>query len=133
MAKAECNVCGEVIKAGLRLKIGQRLSCPACKAVLEIVGLDPLELDWLYFDHSVDEGDYLQIRKARLAECPLCRCEFNIPQKLQLGQYVLCTSCDVELEVAWLDPIELSWPYGDGYQYNRGFRDDFDYIANDVA
>lgn len=131
MLASECPLCGEVIESGLTLKFGQRLHCPTCEAVLEVVGLNPIKLDWMYFDQNVDEDDIDDIN--RVAECPLCRHEFNITSRLQLGQCILCPACYVELEVVWLNPVELSWPYGEGYQH---FGDDYryhvDYITEEV-
>jgi hypothetical protein len=41
--------------------MGQQVTCTACDTVLEVVWLDPLELDWVYDDEDeeyFDEGDY---------------------------------------------------------------------------
>ena len=127
MANARCNVCDEEIMAGLKVQFGQRLNCPACKAVLEVVGLDPIEVDWLYFDQNVGEDVYSELN--RVAECPLCQNDINITQRLRLGQCVMCPSCDVELEVVWLYPIELNWPYGESYLYVGDVLDDYDFIG----
>jgi lysine biosynthesis protein LysW len=129
MFSAECPLCGEGIRLDVMLKFGQRLHCPACEALLEIVGMDPIKLDWLYFDQYLEEDDNLDSENYRVAECPLCRHEFNTSPRLQLGQCVLCPACDVELEVVWLNPVELSWPYGEGYQlYGHDCQGDIDYI-----
>jgi lysine biosynthesis protein LysW len=31
----------------------------------------------------------------------------------RLGQRVVCKSCKAEVEVVWLDPLELDWPVDD--------------------
>jgi hypothetical protein len=36
--------------------LGQKLTCPHCDAELEVISLNPLELDWAY-DWSWDEDD----------------------------------------------------------------------------
>jgi len=30
-----------------------------------------------------------------------------------MGKRVVCPVCHTELEVVWLDPVELDWPYDD--------------------
>ena len=31
-------------------------------------------------------------------------------KNLPVGRQVTCANCDSELEVVWLDPLELDWP-----------------------
>jgi hypothetical protein len=38
-----------------------------------------------------------------------------------MGQRLTCRSCNTEVEVVWLDPVELDWPYDDD-----GVDDEFD-------
>jgi alpha-aminoadipate carrier protein LysW len=45
------------------------------------------------------------------AECPACSARINLGSNPRIGQRVKCASCYAELEVVWLDPIELDWPY----------------------
>jgi alpha-aminoadipate/glutamate carrier protein LysW len=133
MITADCPLCGEGIDLGMILKFGQRLHCSACEAVLEVSALSPIKLDWLYFDQYINEGDYNDIKHNRLATCPRCQHEFNTSSRLRLGQCVLCPACDAELEVVWLDPIELNWPYGEGCQHLRDdYQDDLNYISEEV-
>ena len=47
------------------------------------------------------------------AECPACEARVNVGGKPHMGQRVKCPSCATELEVVWLDPVELDWPYDD--------------------
>ena len=35
-------------------RVGQKLLCPHCETEVEVIGLDPLDLDWAY-DMSYDE------------------------------------------------------------------------------
>jgi len=44
------------------------------------------------------------------AECPQCGFEISVGSQPRIGQQVTCTSCNSELEVVWLDPLELDWP-----------------------
>jgi lysine biosynthesis protein LysW len=46
MATGYCPDCDEPINVGNRPKIGQRVTCPECGFVSEIVDTDPVELDW---------------------------------------------------------------------------------------
>jgi alpha-aminoadipate carrier protein LysW len=50
MAVATCLDCGNEINLGRNPKEGQSVTCPDCGADLEIISLDPLELDWAYSD-----------------------------------------------------------------------------------
>lgn len=38
-------------------KIGQIITCPECGADLEIINLEPLELDWAYYDDYDEDWD----------------------------------------------------------------------------
>jgi lysine biosynthesis protein LysW len=67
MKEAKCPLCGEKIKVGARPWRGQQLECPACEAVLEVIGLNPVSLDWVYddtgyisFDYDEEEEEYDQ-------------------------------------------------------------------------
>lgn len=50
MREVKCPLCREKIKMATRAWIGQEVICPACEAILEVVGLSPLSLDWPYDD-----------------------------------------------------------------------------------
>jgi hypothetical protein len=39
---------------------------------------------------------------------------------------VTCSRCDAELEVVWLDPVELDWPFIDDYDDEEDYYDDED-------
>jgi lysine biosynthesis protein LysW len=65
MKEAKCPLCGERIKVGVKPWVGQQLECPACDAILEVVGLNPVSLDWPYddagyigYDSEDEEGEY---------------------------------------------------------------------------
>jgi lysine biosynthesis protein LysW len=34
-----------------------------------------------------------------------------MPQAPKMGMLVACADCGAELEIVWLDPLELDWPY----------------------
>ena len=44
------------------------------------------------------------------AECPQCGVEVSVGSQPKLGKLVVCKECGAELEVVWLDPLELDWP-----------------------
>ncbi len=48
MTTAFCLDCDRIIDLGATPAQGQRIRCPACEVVLEIINLEPLELDWVY-------------------------------------------------------------------------------------
>jgi len=44
-----------------------------------------------------------------------------------MGKRVVCPVCRAELEIVWLDPIELDWPYDDDEdEYDEYEDSDFD-------
>ncbi len=55
MVKADCPSCGTKVSIGLNPKMGQRLFCPQCSTEVEVVWLDPVELDWPYDDDGDDD------------------------------------------------------------------------------
>lgn len=65
MAKGYCPECDEPIRLGDRPSKGQKVTCPACGAYLEVVALSPIELDWAIdededFDYEDDFEDELE-------------------------------------------------------------------------
>jgi lysine biosynthesis protein LysW len=58
MAKAECPACENQINVGSNPRMGRRYTCPECRAELEIVWLEPVELDFVYEDEDEDYDDY---------------------------------------------------------------------------
>lgn len=49
---SDCVSCGEQINVGQKPTLGQEFKCPSCGDVMEVVWLDPVELDW-----PVDDDD----------------------------------------------------------------------------
>jgi alpha-aminoadipate carrier protein LysW len=63
-----------------------------------------------------------------LAECISCGAEIKFSAKPKMGALVTCPDCTAELEVVWLDPVELDWPYEEGdYDDDEDYYDDEDY------
>ncbi len=64
MATAFCPACDEEVKLSGKPKIGQTLTCPHCGEELQVIEVDPVELDWAYYDeddyddYDEDEDDY---------------------------------------------------------------------------
>ena len=69
------------------------------------------------------------------AKCPMCGADVKVGDKPKMGQLVTCNNCAAELEVVWLEPIELDWPMdeyefeteGEYYDDYDGYDDDEDY------
>jgi len=57
------------------------------------------------------------------AECPQCGVEVSVGSQPKLGKLVACKECGAELEVVWLDPLELDWPI-DEDEYDEEESDD---------
>ena len=55
--KATCPDCGEQVTLTGNIRLGQEVVCPHCDAELEVVEMDPLELDWAYDDGDYDDED----------------------------------------------------------------------------
>jgi lysine biosynthesis protein LysW len=55
--KANCISCQEVIDVGSNPALGESVICQKCTAHLEVIWLDPLELDWPADDYDY-EDDY---------------------------------------------------------------------------
>lgn len=62
------------------------------------------------------------------AECISCGSEIKFSNQPKMGQTVTCPECDAELEVVWLDPVELDWPFDDD-EYDED--DDYDFDDED--
>jgi alpha-aminoadipate carrier protein LysW len=56
VVKTVCPDCGEDITLRGNIRLGQEVVCRHCDAELEVVEIDPLELDWAYDDEERDEG-----------------------------------------------------------------------------
>jgi lysine biosynthesis protein LysW len=57
MARAYCPDCDERIVFNPTPGIGKRLICPHCDADLEVISVDPVELDWVYEESDDNWGD----------------------------------------------------------------------------
>lgn len=59
----ECLSCGEGIYVGRNPKVGSFITCHSCDALLEIIDIEPIMIDWPYYDDdesfsdSFEEGD----------------------------------------------------------------------------
>ena len=65
-----------------------------------------------------------------VAECPSCSSLVDVAARAKLGDRVVCKACNTELEVVWLDPIELDWPYDDESYYED---EEYAYYDDDDA
>ncbi len=57
MAFAACASCGSKVNVGKNPELGQRFTCASCDDVMEVVWLDPIELDWP-IDDDEDYDEY---------------------------------------------------------------------------
>ena len=122
MNTADCPICQEQIGIGENVKYLERHICPTCAALLEVVKLDPVELDWIYYDEHYKSNGRERSKGSNKAKCPLCLESIHIGAKMDLGDRVICPGCDAQLEIVSLVPPEIDWPYDDGYDYY--FEDD---------
>jgi lysine biosynthesis protein LysW len=59
MENVKCFACDEDIRMVRSPRMGTLVTCAACGAELEVVWLDPLELDWPFIDDWDEEEDEL--------------------------------------------------------------------------
>lgn len=57
MATALCPECDQMVKVGAELAEGQRVTCSHCGTELEVISVDPLELDWAYVEPAEKEEE----------------------------------------------------------------------------
>ena len=57
----ECLDCEQKIQLSFEPVLGQIITCPHCEAEFEVIALNPVELDWAFFDlGDEDEDDDLE-------------------------------------------------------------------------
>jgi lysine biosynthesis protein LysW len=56
MSNLYCPECDEKIRVPGKPRLGQRFTCFNCGAELEVINLDPVEIDWA-FDEPEDDED----------------------------------------------------------------------------
>ena len=57
MSLAECPSCDGMVRVSSPTRIGQRVTCPSCGDLLEVIDVEPIELDWIYDDDDDDDDD----------------------------------------------------------------------------
>jgi lysine biosynthesis protein LysW len=57
MAEGFCPECESSLNSNRPYDIGNIVTCPKCNAYLEVVGVSPLEFDWVYDDYDYDDDD----------------------------------------------------------------------------
>jgi lysine biosynthesis protein LysW len=62
------------------------------------------------------------------AVCASCGAQVSVKGTPKIGMHVTCKSCDTELEVVWLDPLELDWPMD---EFEGELEDDVDLGSDD--
>jgi transcription elongation factor Elf1 len=50
----KCLLCNKMIDLGLNYKVGKFITCKNCEMVYEIINIDPVMIDWPYYN----DGDY---------------------------------------------------------------------------
>ncbi len=88
-----CPVCGELnlllAEEAETLAEGDFLTCEACGARLEVLGLDPLEVE------PVEGG-----LEAFFVDCPRCGYTFEVLEE-EMGQEVECPECGFRFIPDW--------------------------------
>jgi len=64
------------------------------------------------------------------AECPQCGKEVSVGSNPVIGKVLVCPHCKTDLEVVWLDPVELDFPYTEDEDFDE-FEDDFEETYED--
>lgn len=55
----ECLNCSEDIYIGDKSKVGNFVTCKSCESLFEIIDLDPVMIDWYYYDDDYGDDDDL--------------------------------------------------------------------------
>jgi len=115
MSTAVCPCCEEDISISCRVKIGSKVTCLECGTPLEVVQLDPIELDYALAEEDDQEEEWddeesSEEQDVLTAVCPICYEEILVPGRYaRSGQEISCPECDSPLKVIQLDPIELDY------------------------
>jgi uncharacterized protein YbaR (Trm112 family) len=116
MDTVNCPICEEKIKLSKKVSFLDRLSCPTCDALLEVINTNPIEIDWIYYDEEFGSAGNTHSTNSNHANCPLCREEIHIGSRLKVGHRLICSGCDAILEIVSIVPLELDWPFGGDYE-----------------
>ena len=120
----ECPQCHEsfLLRADGHLKVGDHFDCDECCIDLEIVSVDPLE---------VETGEEITEQSDRAdVECPKCFKSLVLSpiRGTTVGNLMECTWCDAVLKVIDVNPLEISL-HGDDDEdeddEEEGDEDDF--------
>lgn len=60
MPRAACPACDNTFSIPGKLHLGQKVLCSSCDAHLQVVWLDPLELDWVDYEEEEDEDEEIE-------------------------------------------------------------------------
>lgn len=113
---ATCPICEEKIRLSKKVSILDRLCCPTCDALLEVLSTNPIEIDWIYYDEEFEPNNNAKSTNLNHANCPLCRESIHIGSEKKIGHRLICAGCDALLEIVSVVPLELDWPFGGDYE-----------------
>lgn len=54
----QCLDCESTIKLSFEPVVGQIITCPNCDAEFEVIAINPVELDWAFFDLEDEDEDW---------------------------------------------------------------------------
>ena len=117
MNTVNCPICQGRITLSAKVEFLDRVTCPSCEALLEVIGTSPPELDWIYYDDYDPSMSRQQSKNQGFAKCPLCRENIHIGSDRKAGTRIFCPGCDAQLELVSIMPLELDWPFDDGHDY----------------
>jgi lysine biosynthesis protein LysW len=103
---AWCPECESMMLLDKEVKRGEVIKCPACSVLLEVIGLEPLELDYA-------ENEEWEEEDSTMAWCPECDSRIEMGERVKLGTQLECSECGTMLEVISLKPLELDYAVED--------------------
>lgn len=116
MRKGKCPSCGGQVNFDRKPIIGQRLYCGWCDVPLAVVRAEPIKLETVAEESSfIFKNEVRNGKDKNNPKCPLCGDKLKTSQKLRIGTRILCKTCDAELEVIGVRPLEFDWPYDSGF------------------
>ena len=128
MEETKCPVCGGKLKVKDYIELGGHQTCNWCDSILEAISLKPLRFNAIY-DDDVFEAEQHNRRKYNdnVPKCPLCGEKLQAYHKLKVGNTVVCSACDAEMEVIKVNPLRLELSEN-GY---RGLDEDEYFIEDE--
>ena len=143
MRSARCPECEARIELSNR-ESGQLLTYPRCGVDLEVLGMNPPELNWAnvlnddrWRGDAKDEpegpefGNMRRLRRVARAICSECLTKIRLDPETVEGQSIYCPYCGTGLEVISLDPAVLDRAHDDSEDEDDDEEEAYDWAESE--